>query len=111
MPASWSASIALRRTAMKRTAWLATFALLGTITHWAVAEEKTLKYPNTRKTDQVDDYHGTKVADPYRWLEDDVRKSKDVEAWVEAQNKVTFAYLKAIPERETIQKRLTELWN
>src|SRR5262249_13565312 len=104
-------SIALRRTAMKRTAWLATFALLGTITLWAVAEEKTLKYPNTRKTDQVDDYHGTKVADPYRWLEDDVRKSKNVEAWVKRQNKVTFAYLEAIPERPGIKERMTELWN
>src|SRR6516165_4847160 len=96
---------------MKRTALLATFALLGTIALWAVAEEKTLKYPDTRKTDQVDDYHGTKVADPYRWLEDDVRKSKDVEAWVEAQNKVTFAYLEAIPESPGIRERMTELWN
>jgi prolyl oligopeptidase len=96
---------------MKRTAWLAAFALLGTITLWSVAEEITLKYPKTRKTDQVDDYHGTKVADPYRWLEDDVRKSKDVEAWVEAQNKVTFAYLEAIPERPGIKERMTELWN
>src|SRR5258708_6896987 len=78
----------------------------------AVAAEPTrLDYPKTRKGDQTDDYHGTKVADPYRWLEDDVRKSKDVTDWVEAENKVTFEYLKAIPEREAIKKRLTELWN
>jgi prolyl oligopeptidase len=75
------------------------------------AADSPLTYPSTKRIDHVDVYHGVKVPDPYRWLEDDVRKSKDVEAWVEAENKVTFAYLKAIPERETIQKRLTELWN
>jgi prolyl oligopeptidase len=51
------------------------------------------------------------VADPYRWLEDDVYESAEVKAWVEAENKITNAYLQAIPEREGIQKRLTELWN
>jgi prolyl oligopeptidase len=75
------------------------------------AEDQTLVYPPTRTVEQVDDFHGTKVADPYRWLEDDVRTSKDVADWVEAQNKVTFGFLKAIPQRETIQKRLTELWD
>jgi prolyl oligopeptidase len=75
------------------------------------AQETRLKYPDTRKIDVVDDYHGTKVADPYRWLEDDVRKSKDVAEWVEAQNQLTGAFLAAIPEREAIRKRITELWN
>jgi len=70
-----------------------------------------IQYPSAMKGDQVDTYHGTKVADPYRWLEDDVRKSVDVKAWVEAENKITNAYLEAIPERAGIQKRLTELWN
>ncbi len=70
-----------------------------------------LSYPDTRRVDHVDTYHGREVADPYRWLEDDVRTSKDVEAWVAAENKVTFAYLEAIPEREPIRKRLTELWD
>lgn len=65
--------------------------------------------PETRKTDTVHDYHGTKVADPYSWLEDD--NSAETKAWVEAQNKVTFGYLESIPERGKIQKRLTELWN
>ena len=64
------------------------------------AQEGRLKYPETKKGEYVDDYHGTKVADPYRWLEDDVRKSKEVADWVEAENKVTDAYLEAIPERE-----------
>ena len=56
-----------------------------------------MKYPETKKGDVVDDYHGTKVADPYRWLEDDVRKSKDVADWVEAQNKVTIALPRSDP--------------
>jgi prolyl oligopeptidase len=77
----------------------------------ALSAEEAMKYPTTRRVDQVDDYHGTKVHDPYRWLEDDVRKSKDVADWVEAQNKVTFAYLEKIPERSAIRKRITELWN
>ena len=75
------------------------------------AGEPRLSYPETKKIDHVDELHGTKVPDPYRWLEDDVRTSKDVANWVETENKVTFAFLEAIPERETIRKRLTELWN
>src|SRR5688572_20712434 len=68
-------------------------------------EPKPFTYPDTKRVEQFDDFHGTKVADPYRWLEDDVRTSKDVANWVEAQNKVTQAYLNAIPERERIQRR------
>ncbi len=66
-------------------------------------------YPKTKKVEQTDDYHGTKVSDPYRWLEDD--NSAETKAWVEAQNKVTFGYLTQIPERAKIKARLTELWN
>src|SRR5262245_19298237 len=77
----------------------------------SLAEGPALKYPPTKHVDQSDDYHGTKVADPFRWLEDDVRESKEVAEWVEAENKVTQAYLDAIPQREKIRKRLTELWN
>jgi prolyl oligopeptidase len=77
----------------------------------ASAEDKKLKYPETKKIDQVDDYHGTKVPDPYRWLEDDVRKSTEVAAWVEAQNRVTQEYLATIPQREAIKKRITELYD
>ena len=68
-----------------------------------------LAYPETKQVDQVDDYHGTKVADPYRWLEN--LDSDETRAWVEAQNKLTFAYLKEIPAREQIKQRLTKLWN
>jgi prolyl oligopeptidase len=94
---------------MKRT--LGALALLGALAAAVVAADAPLKYPETRRGDQVDVYHGTKVADPYRWLEEDVRKSEEVQKWVEAENEVTFAYLKAIPQREAIKKRLTELWN
>ena len=70
---------------------------------------QTVTYPLARKGDVVDDYHGTKVADPYRWLED--VDSPDTRNWVEAENRVTFAYLEQIPERERIRRRLTELWD
>ncbi len=66
-------------------------------------------YPPTRRGDQVDDYHGTLVADPYRWLED--TNSAETKAWIEAQNALTFGFLEAIPEREKIRARLTELWD
>ena len=70
-----------------------------------------LAYPPTRRVDHVDTYHGTKVEDPYRWLEDDVRHSPEVAEWVKAENRLTESYLAAIPQRETIRRRLTELWN
>ena len=68
-----------------------------------------LNYPVTKKVDQVDNYHGTSIADPYRWLED--ANSAETKAWVDAQNKITQAYLGQIPERESIKQRLTTLWN
>jgi prolyl oligopeptidase len=68
-----------------------------------------VNYPETRKVDQVDDYFGKKVADPYRWLEDD--NSAETAAWVAAENKITFGYLEKIAAREPIKRRLTELWN
>jgi len=70
---------------------------------------QTLAYPQARRSDQIDDYHGTKVADPYRWLED--TDSAETHAWVEAENKLTFGYLEQIPYRQAIHDRLTKLWN
>ena len=67
-----------------------------------------VNYPSTRKVDQVDTYHGTQVADPYRWLEDD--NAADTKAWVEAQNRVTSDYLGKIPQRSELRERLTQLW-
>jgi prolyl oligopeptidase len=68
-----------------------------------------LTYPITRKGDRIDNYHGTKVNDPYRWLEDP--KSKETQTWINAQNKVTFGYLNQIPIRNKIKQRLTKLWD
>jgi prolyl oligopeptidase len=83
--------------------------LMATATVLALSDG--IKYPDTRRVEHTDDYHGTKVADPYRWLENDVRTDADVRAWVEAQNKVTNEFLSKLPERETIRQRITELWN
>ncbi len=68
-----------------------------------------VSYPVTKKVDQQDNYHGTMVADPYRWLED--ANSDETKAWVTEQNKVTQAWLAQIPQREAIKARLTKLWN
>ncbi len=74
------------------------------------AASMALDYPETRKdTTVIDDYFGTEVADPYRWLEDDT--SEETANWVKAQNKVTFDYLGTIPYRDAIKERLTALWN
>lgn len=89
-------------------AWLFA-AVFFTMSHTSQAAK--LSYPAAKKLLHTDDYHGTQVADPYRWLEDDVRESEEVAAWVEAQNKVTFGYLKELPHRQSIEDRLTELWN
>jgi prolyl oligopeptidase len=71
----------------------------------------SIVYPPTRKSDTVDDYFGTKVPDPYRWLEGDAAVEPEVASWVEAQNKVTFAYLEQIPFRQKVKDRLTGLYN
>jgi prolyl oligopeptidase len=71
--------------------------------------QQALKYPVTKKVDTVDTYFETKIADPYRWLEDD--RSAETEAWVKEQNKVTFDYLATIPFRDKIKNRLTQIWN
>ena len=75
----------------------------------AQAQNQQIKYPAAKKGDQVDDYHGTKVPDPYRWLEDN--NSKETSEWVEAENKVTQDYLSKIPFHDALRKRLTDLWN
>lgn len=85
-------------------------AILLTSAFSAKADD-SLSYPETKQVKHVDDYHGTKVADPYRWLEEDVRESDEVAAWVKAQNDVTFGFLEEIPQRKAIEKRLTELWD
>lgn len=88
------------------------FALtLAACSRETTEDVSVISYPETVKVDHVDNYHGTEVADPYRWLENDVREDKQVSDWVTAQNEVTFAYLATISEREVIEKRMTELWD
>jgi prolyl oligopeptidase len=70
---------------------------------------RSINYPAARKSDQVDDYHGVKVADPYRWLED--LDSEETRQWVEAENKLSFGFLAAVPARAALKERLTKLWN
>ena len=68
-----------------------------------------IKYPATKKVNQEDNYFGTIIKDPYRWLEDD--NSADTKAWVKEENKVTEEYLSKIPFREKVKSRLKEMWN
>lgn len=68
-----------------------------------------VNYPETKKVDQVDDYHGTIVADPYRWLEIDT--AREVMDWVDVQNELTFGYLDKVPFKKAIKERYTELFN
>src|SRR2546430_9766799 len=79
--------------------------LTGCLTDEPIENSSTAKpgYPFTRKTNVVEDYHGVKVADPYRWLEDD--NSPETKAWAEAENKVTFGYLERIADRPAIKER------
>src|SRR2546427_4553428 len=83
--------------------------LTGRFTSAVPAPAEPLQYPAARKSDVVDDYHGTRVPDPYRWLEDP--DSPESRAWIEAQNRLTAVYLAEIPARATIRQRLTKLWN
>jgi prolyl oligopeptidase len=73
------------------------------------AQSSPLAYPRPRKGDTVENYFGTKVADPYRWMED--LNAAAVKQWVDAENAITFKYLEALPQREALKKRITELWN
>jgi prolyl oligopeptidase len=74
-----------------------------------LAQPSSLTYPQPRKDTVVDDYFGTKVADPYRWME--TLNAPEVKRWVDAENAVTFKYLDALPQRDALKKRITELWN
>ena len=89
---------------MKKTITIVT--IVCTLT---MSAQTNNKYPITKKTDHVDVYFGEHINDPYRWLEDD--RSAETEAWVKAQNEVTFEYLENIPYRNTLKSRMEKLWN
>jgi prolyl oligopeptidase len=73
-----------------------------------VFAQTKINYPKAKKVEQTDDYHGMKISDPFRWMEE---YTPETTAWIEAQNKVTDDYLATIPERQMIKDRLTKLWN
>ena len=84
-------------------------AALSSFLTLTIPAQTAFKYPEARKADVVEDYHGVKVADPYRWMED--TGSAETQAWIEAQNKLTNEYLGTISQRDALRKRLTELWD
>ena len=85
-----------------------TLLLAGSLMMMNMAEAQ-LQYPVTKTVEQTDDYFGTKVADPYRWLEDD--KSAETKEWVTAQNIVTQGYLSKIPYRKNFQDAIEKVFN
>src|SRR2546428_9620056 len=93
---------------MNRT-FLALFIVSPLAVLFAVDSQPTFKYPLAPTSDQVDDYFGTKVPDPYRPLENP--DSPESRKWIEAEDKITFDFLKTIPEQDGIKKRLTEVWD
>ena len=102
-------ALSIRRPAAKRLCPLVAALFAAAWAAVAVADDTKPSYPQTRKVEQVDNYHGTTVADPYRWLEDD--RSAETAEWVKAQNAVTFAYLEKIPYRAKVRSRLEQLFN
>ena len=90
---------------------LFSLAFAAACSQQAADDSAPVIYPETATVDHLDNYHGTEIADPYRWLEADVRESDAVSNWVADQNDLTFAYLATIPERELIKKRMMELWD
>ncbi|MDB4396642.1 prolyl oligopeptidase family serine peptidase [bacterium] len=77
----------------------------------ALLGQEKLDYPESKQVNQVDNFFGTPVPDPYRWLEDDVRNSDSVREWVDSQNALTFSIIGQLPYRNEIKARLTKLWD
>ena len=86
-----------------------TILIMALATSMVSLGQTQLKYPKTQKGEVIDVYFDTKVADPYRWLEDD--RSVETGDWVKAQNEVTYNYLSKIPFRNDLKSRLEQLWN
>jgi len=84
-------------------------AILVAVSPNRLRAEAAVDYPPSKTVDATDDYHGTAVADPYRWLEK--VDSAETAAWIESQNAVTLKYLDSLPMRAALRKRITELWN
>lgn len=100
--------VGIKHKTMKKSIVIIAAAIVG-LSACNQNQKKSLKYPVSQKVDTVDHYHGTEIADPYRWLEDD--NSDETKAWVVEQNKVTDSLLAEIPFRQKIQDRLTQIWD
>jgi len=95
---------------MRKHMWrIAYFGFATLVLSACSPAENPIFYPETERGNVVDTYFGDEVADPYRWLED--LDGEATAAWVEAQNAISFPFLEAIPQRDAIKNRLTELWN
>jgi prolyl oligopeptidase len=88
---------------------LATLGATPEFHHGLLAQTPSLEYPRPRQGDTVDNYFGTTVADPYRWMED--LNSAELKQWIDAENAITFTYLAGLPARDTLKTRITELYN
>ena len=84
-------------------------AVSSTLATFGQDQKTNMKYPQTNKGQTIDVYFDNKVADPYRWLEDD--KSAETGAWVKAQNEVTYDYLSQIPFRNVLKARMEKIWH
>lgn len=106
-PASFFILQVIKNIIMKKLVY--SIFIASVVSQTVNAQTNQMNYPTTDKKDVIDVYFNTKIADPYRWLEDD--RSAETAAWVTAQNNVTFAYLDQIPYRDQLKKQLTEKWN
>jgi prolyl oligopeptidase len=109
VPRCYTRAMSISRLVAAGLAALALAAAWMPLQGAAPAQPRTLQYPTPHKGDVVDDYFGTKVADPYRWMED--LNSPDVKRWVQAENVLTKHYLDSQPLYDTLRRRITELWN
>lgn len=94
---------------MKYTVRTGVLLLAFCFLFWACDGKPSITYPEAKKVDQVDDYHGTKVRDPYRWMEE--MDSPETLQWINAQEKLTAQYMDGMESRSVLKKRLTQLWN
>lgn len=103
--------IPMRRATLFAIALLFTTHFASACTGFTTMTSTTIAYPETKRVDVVEEHFGQTIADPYRWLENDVRNDKEVASWVESQNKVTNAHLNTLPGREIFKNRLKQLYN
>ena len=95
----------MRARRLRRSAFLIGIAFGSSL----LAQSPSISYPSARRADITDDYFGTKVADPYQWMED--LNSPELKHWVDAENALASGYLDGLQQRDALKARITELWN